>query len=123
MMIPNVVACVFVAVALAGCCASNTGCETPMPASPVAWDGLGKAPSDATSETDPKFKKPPKREIVAAPIGEVLGNATPRTKKEWDKQEDTNRADDAKLAKQLMICQGCSPPAKRNDEAAGNVSR
>ena len=32
--------------ALAGCCASGTGCSTtPMAGAPIAWDGLGEPPT------------------------------------------------------------------------------
>ena len=39
--------------ALAGCCASGTGCSTtPMAGAPIAWDGLGEPPTanDAPGE-------------------------------------------------------------------------
>jgi hypothetical protein len=31
--------------ALTGCCASGTGCATPTAGAPIAWDGLGEAPT------------------------------------------------------------------------------
>ena len=122
-MTPNLIACVFVAAALTGCCASGTGCDSPLPASQAAWDGLGKAPSDTAGTTDLPRRNPPKREIVAGPIGDVPAVANPRAKSEWEQQEAANRADEAKLAKQLMICRGCSPPPKRDDDATVSVSR
>ena len=48
------------ATALAGCCASGTGCSTtPMAGAPIAWDGLGTPP---TANDEPgEQKRPAKR--------------------------------------------------------------
>jgi hypothetical protein len=79
-MIPKYFACVFAAVALAGCCASGTGCYAPLPGSPVAWDSLGPGPTDTAQATDfrPRKISRPEKEIVVGPIGEGLPRRTLR---------------------------------------------
>ena len=59
--------------ALAGCCASGTGCSTtPMAGAPIAWDGLGEPPTanDATGEEKrpAKRKTARNREIILGPL-------------------------------------------------------
>ena len=117
-MISKCVACVFAAVALASCCASGTGCYAPMTGSQVAWDGLGPAPKETAMVRN---SSRPKKGIAAGPIGDVPGEPRPQAKLEWEQQEAADRADEAKLAKQLKICRGCSPPPSRNDDATGSI--
>jgi hypothetical protein len=120
-MVLKCAALLFVAVGLAGCCVSGNGCYAPLPGSPVAWDGLGPAPTDTAQATDfrPRKISRPKKVIVAGPIGDVPAEPKPRAKDEWEQQEAADRADEAKLAKQLIICRGCSPPPARDDQATG----
>ncbi|MGZ5870942.1 MAG: hypothetical protein ACXWKP_02400 [Bradyrhizobium sp.] len=130
-MISKFIACIFLAAALTGCCASGIGCYAPLSGSDVAplsgsqvaWDGLGTAPNDTADATElrPRKTSHPKREVAAGPRGDVPGDAYPRSKSDWEQQEAANQADDVKLAKKLKICRGCSP--QPDNDATGSVSR
>jgi hypothetical protein len=125
-MILKCAAFLFAAVALAGCCASGTGCYAPLSGSPVAGDGQGPATTGSVqaAEFRPRKISRPKKEIVAGPIGDVPAEPKSPAKDEWEQQEAADRADEARLAKQLIICRGCSPPpATRDDDATGSVPR
>ena len=103
-------------VALSGCCVSGTGCNAPVAGAPIAWDGLGEAP---TANAEPGEEKRPKRrtarnqEIIVGP----LNNAPPRetsTKaeaksryEEWTRLPNEDPEADAKLARQIKICRNC----------------
>jgi hypothetical protein len=114
-MIPKYVACMFAAITLAGCCASGTTCEAPMARSNLAWDGLGLAPDDIAPAKKKKTVSRPRTEVAlqskaALPIDNKAENV-------WETEAD-DRADEARLAKTLKICSGCSTP-----ERSDNISR
>ena len=105
-MISKYVACAFAAITLAGCCASGTTCEAPTAGSKVAWDGLGPAPNDI----EPAKKKTvsrPRNEVALQPKAELATDNKPLAKDVWETEAE-DRADDARLAKKLKICSGCS---------------
>ena len=61
-------------VALSGCCVSGTGCSTPTSVAPIAWDGLGEAPTangELGSENRPKRRTARNREIIVGPLSET----------------------------------------------------
>ena len=122
-MISKYIALLFAAVGLAGCCVSGNGCYAPLPGVPIAWDGLGPAPSETglAIESQPGKNARPKREIIIGPIGDLptKPNPKPQAKAGWDEQEAADRADEAKLAKQLMICRNCLPASARDDASSG----
>ena len=107
--------------ALSGCCASGTGCSTQTAGAPIAWDGLGEAP---TANDEPGQEKRPQkrktarnREIILGP----LNGAPPRSTSaetsagsdakarydEWTRQPNEDAEADARLARQTKICRGC----------------
>ena len=117
--------------ALSGCCMSGTGCSTPTAAGgPIAWDGLGQAP---TANDEPGEQQRPKRrtasrnrEIILGPLNDASPKDTasrdtasrdatasvPRsdTKAQydaWTKLPNEDPEADAKLARQLKICRNC----------------
>jgi hypothetical protein len=102
---------VFGAVALAGCCALGSGCYTPLPGAPIAWDGFGSPPTETAEapESPPKKNTRPKKEIIVGPIGEVSAraNTKPQADEAWEQQEATDRADEQRLTKRLKICTNC----------------
>jgi hypothetical protein len=112
-MITRSIAFLFAAVALAGCCVSGSGCYAPLPGTPTAWDGLDPAPTGTIAR--------PKNEIVIGPLGDVPVEP-PKPQEAWAQQEAADRADEAKLKKQLMICRNCLP-APAHDDTAGSVTR
>jgi hypothetical protein len=122
-MISKCVACLFAAVALAGCCMSGNGCYTPLPGAPVAWDGLGSSPSEDAMESERKPKRQLRTEAVARPDREAIAtsDAKPISKERWAEQEAADRIAEGALAKKLVICRGCSLPPAKDDDATGRV--
>jgi hypothetical protein len=120
------IALILASTALAGCCVSGNGCYLPPAGAPIAWDGLGSAPTETAefSEDQPRKATRPKKEIIIGPIGGVA--AEPKRKLEgreaYLQQEAADRADEARLTKKLTICTNCMP-ARTNAEAGGGPAR
>lgn len=99
------------AIALGGCCISGSGCYAPAPGAPIAWDGLGSPPTDVAeaSESQPKKKTRPKREIIVGPLGDVSArsSARPQPSETWAQEDAADQADEIKLKRQLRICSNC----------------
>jgi hypothetical protein len=99
--------------ALAGCCASGTGCSTtPMAGAPIAWDGLGEPP--AANDAPGEEKRPAKRktarnrEIILGPLNGAPAQADAKARyDEWTRQPNEDVEADARLARQTKICKGC----------------
>ena len=108
-MISRSIAFLFVAVALGGCCVSGSGCYSPVPGTPIAWDGLGPAPMENGSEYKPKRASRPNTEIVVGPLNGTAAQADPKSEPQdrWTQEQAADRDADAKLTKQLMICRNC----------------
>jgi hypothetical protein len=108
--------------ALSGCCASGTGCATATtPGTPIAWDGLGEAP---TANDEPGQEKRPQkrktarnREIILGPLNGAppkstsaetsVGSDAKARYDEWTRQPNEDVETDARLARQTKICKGC----------------
>jgi hypothetical protein len=102
----------FVAMAaLAGCCASGTGCYTPVPGIPIASDGLTAGASGDGSEDRPKLTSShkPRHEIIVGPLNDSSAESDSKvqTKDRWTQEQAADRDADAKLTKQLLICRNC----------------
>ena len=99
--------------ALAGCCASGTGCSTtPMAGAPIAWDGLGEPPTanDAPGEErrPAKRKTARNREIILGPLNGAPAHSDAKARyDEWTRQPNEDVEADARLARQTKICKGC----------------
>jgi hypothetical protein len=122
---PNImsklIAFVFTAIALAGCCTSGTGCDTPVASSPAEWDGLAEPPHDEAPKKDPRRKK--EMAVVAQQKGDTQIVSRPQTKEEWERQQAADRADEARLTKKLKICTGCSAAPEKADDAVDSIRR
>jgi hypothetical protein len=119
-MISRSIVFLFAAVALAGCCVSGNGCDAPLPGTPTAWDGLDPAPAETAAQATeyrPRKIARPKNEIIIGPLGDVPAEP-PRPQEAWA----ADRADEAKLKKQLMICRNCLP-APPHDDTTGSAMR
>jgi hypothetical protein len=109
--------------ALSGCCMSGTGCSGPTAAGgPIAWDGLGEAP---TANDEPGEQKRPKRRTAARNREIILGPLNDASPKDATSRDSLPKSDakaqydawtrlpnedpeaDAKLARQLKICRNC----------------
>jgi len=108
--------------ALSGCCASGTGCATSTtPGAPVAWDGLGDAPTandEQGQEKRPQKRKTARnREIILGPLNGAppkstsaeasAGSDVKARYDEWTRQPNEDAEADARLARQTKICRGC----------------
>jgi hypothetical protein len=124
-MISKCLVLLFAVVALAGCCVSGSGCYAPSPGAPIAGDDLSPAPAETANATEdrPRKNARTKKEIIVGPIGDISAEPPkPPAAEAWAQQEAADRADEAKLKRQLMICRNCLPAAAR-DEATGSVTR
>ncbi len=123
------IALLFSAIALAGCCASGTGCYAPVAGTPVAWDGLGPPPDDQprviteNGVTEEQPKRPAKP--VAKPNGGGTAAAAikPHSDEWWAQKEAADRDAEKALARKLIICHGCSSAPTKEDGATGSVPR
>jgi hypothetical protein len=112
----RLIALLIAGTALTGCCATGTGCNTPSPGAPIAWDGLGEAPTandEPGEEKRPKRRTARNREIILGPLSESppkqtsTGSDTRSRHEEWTRLPTEDAEADAKLARQLKICRGC----------------
>jgi hypothetical protein len=91
--------------ALAGCCGTGLNCTAHLPDGSVAWDGLGAAPQENTVPNDTPASMPPanrnKRQRSAQPDSRV------RAGNEWEQEQISDQAADAKLTRELKICSNC----------------
>jgi hypothetical protein len=127
-MVLKSVACLFAALALAGCCMSGNGCYAPLPGVPVAWDGLGPPPSEDGMASERTPKKRPKTQAVSRVDRDAQAamsdtNPVPSTRERWAQQEAADRIAEQAMAKKLIICRGCSPAPAKDQDATGSVRR
>jgi hypothetical protein len=125
-MISKCIAFLVAALMLANCCAVGNGCA-PETGTPIAWDGLGPAPTDDTQPLEPRPKKPTraKREIIVGPLdaaaAEPISKALP--KDSWEQQQAADQADEVTLKRKLVICRTCLIGESARDDATSSVSR
>jgi len=122
-MIAKCIAFLAAALMLANCCALGSGCA-PAAGSPVAWDGLGPAPTDDAQplEIRPKPMRV-KREIVVGPLNAAASEQTRSVepKGQWEQQQAADQDDEARLKRKLMICRSCLPgESARDDVTSGS---
>jgi hypothetical protein len=129
MAYPRFIVLVLAALALAGCCASSTGCYVAIPGVPTAWDGDGARPDDDEAALRKKSVKRPKSAMGiagsqvgarAGALADARGEVVPPTDV-FAAKDAADRDADARLMRKLMICRGCLPPAA--DEDIGSVAR
>jgi hypothetical protein len=119
-MIAKCIAFLAAALLLANCCALGSGCA-PAADTPLAWDGLGSAPTedDQPVELRPKKRTRANREIVAGPVQAAAGepNRELQSKDSWDQQQAADQAEEARLKRKLIICRTCvGDEATRSDK-------
>lgn len=108
-MISKCISFLFVALMLANCCALGNGCA-PESAAPIAWDGLGSAPTDNPQPVEPAPKKQTraKREIIIGPLdAAAAGQTKVQSKDQWEQEQVADQDDEAKLKRKLRICSNC----------------
>ena len=123
MMIAKCIAFLAAALMLANCCALGSGCA-PAAGSPVAWDGLGPAPTDDAQPLEIRPKQPrAKREIIVGPLNAAATeqNRSVQPKDQWEQQQAADQDDEARLKRKLMICRSCLPgESTRDDVTSGS---
>jgi hypothetical protein len=125
-MISKCIAFLVAALMLANCCALGNGCA-PESGAPIAWDGLGAAPTDDIQPLEPRPKKPArgKREIVVGPLdaATTVQNDKVQPKDPWAKQQAEDQDDEVRLKRKLVICRTCLAGESARDDAPSSVSR
>jgi|tagenome__1003787_1003787.scaffolds.fasta_scaffold20971894_4 hypothetical protein len=124
----RILALLFVAATVAGCCISGNGCYAPVAGAPLSWDGLGSPPTetaDATAgvpEERPRKNSRPKKEIIVGPIGGVGAEPKPKLegREAYLAEEAEQLAAEARLTKKLVICTNCMP-ARSKAEVTGST--
>jgi hypothetical protein len=121
-MISKCIAFLVAAPMLANCCAFGSGCA-PAAGSPVAWDGLGSAPTEDTQPLELRPKQHPraKREIIVGPLDAAAGepNSKARPEDSWEQQQAADQADEVRLKRKLKICSTCLAGESAPDDATG----
>src|SRR5260370_15566026 len=97
---------------LANCCALGISCA-PQSGAPIAWDGLGPAPTDDTQPLEPAPTKPAraKREIIVGPVGVAAAEPDRKLqpKSSWEQQQAPDQADEARLTRNIVLSPPCLP--------------
>jgi hypothetical protein len=110
-MIAKCIAFLVAALTLADCCALGNGC-VPVSGAPIAWDGLGTAPTSDAQPLEPQPKKHAraKREIIIGPLDAVSTerDGQVRSKDRWEQEQAADRDDEIRLKRKLVICRDCS---------------
>lgn len=99
------------ALMLANCCALGTDCA-PASGAPVAWDGLGSAPTDNAQPVEPppspRKQARANREIIIGPLNGATAEQTRvESKDQWQRDQAADRDDEASLKRKLKICTAC----------------
>jgi hypothetical protein len=121
-VISKSVAFLVAALMLANCCASGSGCA-PAAGTPVAWDGLGPAPTEEAQplELRPKQQARAKREIAGPlDVAATEQNHLFQPRDKWEQEQAADQANEAKLKRKLMICRDCQTGESARDNAAGD---
>jgi hypothetical protein len=110
-MISKSILFLFATLMLANCCAVGTNCA-PASGAPVAWDGLGSAPTDNAQPVElappPKKQARAKREIILGPLNATTAEQTKvQSNDEWEQGQAADRDDEASLRRKLRICSTC----------------
>src|SRR5947208_12194941 len=118
-MISKCIAFLFAAPMLAGCCALGSGCA-PESGAPIAWDGLGSAPTSNTElvELQPKKHARAKQEIIVGPLdAAATGQNKVQPKDQWEQEQAADRDDEMRLKRKLIICRACLAGESARDDA------
>jgi hypothetical protein len=117
-MILKCIALLAAALMLTNCCASGNGCA-PVAGSPVAWDGLGIAPTEDTQPLDLKPARA-KRDIVAGPLEAASGGRKNKVQPtdQWEQQQAADQDEEARLKRKLVICRNCTAGETARDDTA-----
>jgi hypothetical protein len=107
---------------LANCCASGSNC-VPVTGGPVAWDGLGAAPTGDMQAIPPsKQLARRRREIIVGPLEAVPTKRNTQPTDTWEQQQAADQDDERKLKRKLTICRTCVTGEPASDDPVSGVS-
>jgi hypothetical protein len=122
-MISKCIALLVAALMLAGCCALGNGCA-PESGAPIAWDGLGSAPTSDSQPVDlqPRKNARTKREIILGPLDAAASeqNRKVQPKDQWEQEQATDQDDEIRLKRKLIICSACSTGESARGDATSS---
>ena len=123
-MISKCIAFLVAALMLADCCALGNGCA-PESGAPIAWDGLGSAPTSDTQPVEPQPKKHARagRKIIVGPLDAAATeqNNEVQPKNQWQQEQAADRDDEMRLKRKLMICRNCLAGESARDDATSST--
>jgi hypothetical protein len=123
-MISKCIAFLVAALMLADCCALGNGCA-PESGAPIAWDGLGSAPTSDTQPVEPQPKKHARarRKIIVGPLDAAATeqNNEVQPKNQWQQEQAADRDDEMRLKRKLMICRNCQAGESARDDATSST--
>jgi hypothetical protein len=112
-----------IVVVLNGCCSDVTELHAQSPNPPVSWEGLGRRAIGHTQEAAKAQKTIRKKAVVADGTADKeaeLATLKVYSSEWWSVHDAIDRANDAKLAKTLIICSNCLPPVA--EDRTGSIA-
>jgi hypothetical protein len=115
------IAITLAAFTLAGCATADHNCREGPPRRSFARDGRGPNSNESARTHRTLAVAKPTDTAPSIPDDEVVLAAVPKYSKQWVALYEAMQArDDAKLARALIICRGCSPLADRDGTGPAN---
>jgi hypothetical protein len=114
MMLPRFIVFVFAAIALAGCCASGTGCPVNLPPNLATSDGLVSSRDGGLQPDEPSMGRTGRSNsaMMTEPGMEPRRDTRQNAKRSYEEQVAEDREADAALTRHLKICNGCGPSGR-----------
>jgi hypothetical protein len=114
MILPRLIVFVVAAIALAGCCASGTGCPVSLPPDLATSDGLVSSQDNGMRPDEPSMGKTGRSNsaMMTQPGMEPRKNAKQNAERSYEEQVAADRDADAELTRRLKICSGCGPSGR-----------
>jgi hypothetical protein len=120
-MISRCIAFLAAALLLANCCGLGNGCA-PTAGAPLAWDGLGSAPTENAPpmELKPKKHASADREIVDRRRDAAAAEPNQRLQPNdsWEERHAADQVEEARLKRKLIICSACTGESARSETFA-----
>jgi hypothetical protein len=119
MALSRLIVFVMAAVALAGCCASGTGCPVTLPPELATSDGRVPVPDDDMQPAEPSMGKSGRSKSAYMIDPGMDSRRDTRPKRTFAEQDAADQAADAELTRHLKICTGCGTSGRDDMAATG----
>jgi hypothetical protein len=109
-------AVLFLSLALAGCAMTpqaRLASETDFKPARYAWDGAGENPNQARPASGARAT----RTAAASERTKSQAGLQPYSKEWWQSQDGIEAAQDARVNRSLVICQGCLRPQQQPEDS------